>query len=477
MIESGRIFSGRYELDVQVSTPLGISVWKATDKLLNRAVRIYLMESHDPRVRELLNRSLAVSKHSERDAISILDVIESGKIEELDKNYVAIITEWVEGKSLDQKLITDDVLTSSEALVLISHIVVALNSAHQNNVAHGRLRPHNIVFADSDEIRISGFGIDTPVLGADDTNVVRSDIRGVGRLLFAAVTGMWPHETADGLPAAKTTDKLAVPSHFASGVTHSVDSIYRRTQDGTFTSMRDLMHALSIGTVENQRESIKPIDRLTDYVVTWQGQPESHEDRKRATIYAAVGVLLFAWIGTKLMSTNFGDADMPDAIVSTIATPAASSAASSSASGELVDVRTVTSFDPLGDGTENQAKAANVIDGDTQTVWTTADYKKDNIGGKAGVGLVLDLGAPRPVSTVDIAFTSPGTTVTVYVTDDAKPDVNTAEKLGSGTASAKSLTVKSPRPVSGRYVVIWLTKIPQSGTVWKSGISEITIGL
>lgn len=477
MIESGRIFSGRYELDVQVSSPLGIAVWKANDRLLKRPVRISLLQSVDPRSRDLLNRSLAVSKRSERDTISILDVIESGQIENDDKTYVGVICEWVDGKSLDQKLINDDTLTSSEALVFISHIVVALDNAHQQGIAHGRLRPHNIVFADSDEIRISGFGIDTPILGADDANNVRADIRNVGCLLFAAVTGMWPHESVDGLPAAQTTQQLAVPSHFASGVTHTVDSIYRRTQDGTFSSMRDVMHALSIGTVENQRESVSPLSRLTDHVVTWHGHPESRDDRKRATIYALVGVVLFAWIGSKLMATNFGDAQMPEAIVATVQPTSPSVTASSSASGETVEVRTVTAFDPLGDNSENDAKAANVIDGDTKTSWTTVDYKKADLGGKDGVGLLLDLGAPRPVATVDIEFTSPGAAVTVYITDDSNPDIANAEKLGAATASSKSTTVKSPRAISGRYVIVWLTEIPKSGSIWKSGISEITVGL
>lgn len=475
MIESGRIFSGRYELDVQVSSPLGIAVWKANDRLLKRPVRISLLPSNDPRARELLKRSLTVSKRSERDSISILDVIESGQIENDDKKYVGVICEWVDGKSLDQKLITDDTLTSSEALVFISHIVVALDNAHQQGITHGRLRPHNIMFADSDEIRISGFGIDAPILGADDSHNVRGEIRNVGRLLFAAVTGMWPYESVDGLPAAQTTEHLAVPSHFAGGVTHTVDSIYRRTQDGTFTSMRDVMNALSIGTVENQRESVSPLNRLTDHVVIWHGHPESRDDRKRATIYALVGVLLFAWVGSKLMATNFGDAQMPEAIVST-SKPAVPSA-TANATGETVVVRKVTTFDPLGDNTENDAKVANVIDSDTKTVWTTVDYKKADLGGKDGVGLLLDLGAPRPVATVDIDFTSPGTAVTVYVTDENSPDIATAEKLGSATASSKSLTLKSPRAVSGRYVIVWLTEIPKSGSIWKSGISEITVGL
>mgnify|MGYP006268818617 CR=1 FL=1 len=477
MIESGRIFSGRYELDVQVSSPLGISVWKANDRLLKRPVQVHLIPTTDPRAREVLNRSLSVSKRNERDSISILDVIEAGQINADETKFVGIITEWVDGQSLDQRLSSDRSLTSSEALVLISHIVIALNSAHQQNISHGRLRPHNIIFADSDEVRIRGFGIDGPILGIDGVDGIQADIKGVGRLLFAAVTGMWPHETADGLPAAQTSEQLAVPSNFASGITHSVDSIYRRTQDGTFVTMRDVMHALSIGTVENERESVSPLNRLTDHVVTWHGHPESQADRKRATIYALIGVLVFAWVGSKLMSINFDSNEVPETFTSPTLSSTPNVSASQSASGELVTIRSVSAFDPYGDNSENDAKVKNVVDGDTKTTWTTVDYKKADLGGKPGVGLLLDLGAPRPVSTVGIQFTSPGASVTVYVTDEAQPDITKATKLSSGVASSNLLAVKSPRPVSGRYVIVWLTKIPQSGSVWKSGISEITVGL
>jgi hypothetical protein len=477
MIESGQVFAARYKLASQLVSHTGIPAWKADDTLLKRAVCVYLLDKNDPRANQLIKAALIASKRNERDSISILDVIDGAELTNNENKFVGIVSEWVTGPSLGQRLLTIETFTSSEALILISQLAVALNQSHSQNVTHGRLRPHNIIFADSDEVRISGFGIDTPLLGGDQTSGVQADICGLGNVLFAAVTGMWPNASADGLPPADTSDKLSIPSNFRSGVTNTVDSIYRRTQDGTFTSMYEVMHALSIGAVQNQKESLRTIDRLSDYVVTWHGHPESKSDRKRATLFATCGVLLLAWVGFKLMSTNLGDSAMPEAIISPLAAVSPTPISSDMNTGETAEIQSVSTFDPFGDNTENDNAVGNVVDGDSKTKWTTVAYKKEDLGGKPGVGLILDLGAPRPVSSVNIAFASPGNDVTVYVTEQNNPDLKTATKLGEVNSAAENTVIKSPRPISGRYVVVWLTKVPQSGAAWKSGIFEITVKL
>jgi hypothetical protein len=53
----------------------------------------------------------------------------------------------------------------------------------------------------------------------------------------------------------------------------------------------------------------------------------------------------------------------------------------------------------------------NAVDGDAATVWRTERYRSAAFGGlKPGVGLLVDLGAPTPVSSVELT-TLPGTTV------------------------------------------------------------------
>jgi hypothetical protein len=35
--------------------------------------------------------------------------------------------------------------------------------------------------------------------------------------------------------------------------------------------------------------------------------------------------------------------------------------------------------------------------------------------------------------------------------------------------------VRSPRPVTGRYVLVWFTKLPASGNGYRGGLTEITL--
>jgi hypothetical protein len=54
-------------------------------------------------------------------------------------------------------------------------------------------------------------------------------------------------------------------------------------------------------------------------------------------------------------------------------------------------IATVAAYDPDGDGTENNADAPNVIDGDLASTWSTQCYSDQYFGGKGGVGLAVTL--------------------------------------------------------------------------------------
>ena len=263
-----RAFAGRYSLDVQISNEVGIPVWRALDQVLKRWVTVYLMPRSDPRSPSVISACLRVSANSSRDAISILDVIESGQITGIAtispaEEYLGIITEWVEGETLDKRILrTGETFESEDALEVITKIARALDHAHSINLAHSRLRPHNIIFGDQDEIRVSGFGVDSAILGVDRTNGIQADIQGLGNLLFAMVTGSWPNVATDGLPAASSRTGIPQPSKVASGITESVDDIFEATQDGRLLTMKDVIARVTVGTVESVAEHASPISKI-----------------------------------------------------------------------------------------------------------------------------------------------------------------------------------------------------------------------
>ena len=482
MSNTGRTFADRYLLDVQISSPVGTTVWRALDRVLNRWVTVYLLPTSDPRGKVVTQACLAVAANGDRDAIAILDVIESGNLSEPSGQVVTqllgIITEWAEGSSLDEQLIAgSEPFDGVAALAITRRIAGALAIAHERNIAHGRLRPHNIVVSSGHEVRIAGFGIDRSFLGQDDSDAVRADIRGVGNLLFAMVTGMWPHGATDGLPSAPTNGHTVLPSTLRSGISGSLDALYLRTQDGTFSSMHEVIAAFSVGAAEASTPTTSAFSRLAGHPVQWQGRPESHSLRIRAVAIALACVIGMGWIGWQLLTHNFNKSDVPVAILAS-PLPSTSPYPSNSALNQAVEIAAVTDYDPFGDQTENPGQTALAVDGNVASAWNTVNYRHEDMAGKPGVGLLLDLGAPRPVSSVDLTFLQSGVSVSIFVSDSSAPDVTTAQLLGELKNAGTTAIIKSPRAISGRYVLVWLTQVPQTPDgKYAAGIAEITIGL
>lgn len=482
MSNNGRTFADRYSLDVQISSPVGTTVWRALDKVLNRWVTVYLLPTTDPRARVVTEACLSVAANGDRDAVAILDVIESGNLSETNGQVVTqllgIITEWAEGSGLDERLLaTSEPFDGLTALALTRRIATALARAHERNIAHGRLRPHNIVVSSSDEVRLAGFGIDRSFLGQDDSNAVRADIYGVGNLLFAMVTGMWPHGSTDGLPGAPSHGTHMTPSTLRPGISPSIDSLYLRTQDGTFASMNEVIAAFSVGAAEESSSASSKLARIAAHPVQWHGRPESKSHRLRATAIALICVTGMGWIGWQLLTHNFNKSDVPVAILAS-PLPSTSLLPSPSPVEEIAEVAGISDYDPFGDQTENPDQAALAIDGDALTAWNTVNYLHQDMAGKPGVGLLLDLGAPRPVSSVKLSFSEPGISAAIYISDSEEPDITSAELLGEVTDAAASAVIKAPRAISGRYVLVWLTHVPQSAEGnYKGGIAEIEVGL
>lgn len=478
-----RIFDGRYALDVQVSSSLSSPIWRAMDKSLKRWVTLILLPTSDLRSVKLLQECQQAAVNDRRDVVSILDVVPDGKISNGANNdsqdrFVGIVTEWLDGETLDRLLVRrGEVLPVDQALRQLGIIANTLMHAHSLNVYHRRLRPHNLIFSPGQEVRLTGFGVDSALLGPDSTDGVAQDIKGVGQLLFAMITGMWPLGSVDSLPAALSDGGtgLVLPSQVHGGVSSYIDRLYQRTQDGTYTSMRQLLDALSVGEVEESESLQSRVSRLTASSVIWSAPQSTQSNRVRTSLIAALSVLVFGWIGWQLLTSNFQRSEAPVAV---LASPLPSLEVSQ-ATGKVAEVVTVTSYDPLGDDEENADQALLAVDSDAETAWTTASYNKADMSGKAGVGLLIDLGVEQEVYSVEIDFISAGHTAEIYVVNSAEPDFATELKFGDTNPNESSGEISSTDPVSGRYVLVWLTPdLPESESgEFQGGISEIKVRL
>ena len=478
-----RIFDGRYALDVQISSSLSSPIWRAMDQSLKRWVTLILLPTSDLRSVKLLQECQQAAVNDRRDVVSILDVVPDGKISSgTDSNsqdrYVGIVTEWLDGETLDRLIVRrGEVLPVEQALRQLGIIANTLMHAHSLNVFHRRLRPHNVIFSQGQEVRLTGFGVDSALLGPDSMDGIAQDIKGVGQLLFVMITGMWPLGSVDSLPAALGDggSGLVLPSQVHGGVSSYIDRLYQRTQDGTYTSMRQLLDALSVGEVEESESLQSRVSRLTASSVTWSPPQSSQSNRVRTSVIAGLSVLVFGWIGWQLLTSNFQRSEAPVAI---LASPLPSIAVPQ-ATGEVAKAVTVTSYDPLGDNEENADQALLAIDSDNETAWTTASYNKSDMSGKAGVGLLVDLGVEKEVYSVEIDFISAGHTAEIYVVNSTEPDFATELKFGDTNPNESSSEISSTDPVSGRYVLVWLIPdLPEAESgEFQGGISEIKVRL
>ena len=135
---------------------------------------------------------------------------------------------------------------------------------------------------------------------------------------------------------------------------------------------------------------------------------------------------------------------------------------SASTGAELVAVEDVVAddFDPEGDPPEeNPGDAANAVDGDPGTSWSTSTYQQQlgPAGLKAGVGLLLDLGTSREVGALQLDLGGEGTGFAVFLTDELPAGVDGLTAAGQEEAEDG---VALSGATTGRYLVLWLTALP-----------------
>jgi serine/threonine protein kinase len=90
----------------------------------------------------------------------ILPILSTGR----HKDIPYSLTEYVTSGSLDdllQRKSPGQPLQEEQALSLIAQLGQALHYAHQQQIVHGRLKPHNVLFKTSDHVLVSDFQLDT----------------------------------------------------------------------------------------------------------------------------------------------------------------------------------------------------------------------------------------------------------------------------------------------------------------------------
>lgn len=160
------------------------------------------------------------------------------------------------------------------------------------------------------------------------------------------------------------------------------------------------------------------------------------------------------------------------------AAPTPSPSASSAAPDPVPLTGLVASdLDPQGsDGAEHPEEVGLAVDGDPGTAWRTSLYYQQlGPGGlKTGVGLVVDLGATREVSAVDLTFLGAPTAATVYLSEQVPTAVAGLSPAGSTDGRPES-EVALDAPTRARYVVVWLTALPAAAGGFQGQVADVGV--
>jgi serine/threonine protein kinase len=204
-----RTLDKRYTILERIGGGGMADVYRAHDKLLDRSVAVKVLRSQFANDEEFVTRfrreAQAAARLSHHNIVNMYDV---GKDEEV--HY--IVMEYISGETLKERILREP-LPIEMAVRIAADIAEALEHAHQNNLVHCDIKPHNILMTRAGRIKVTDFGIARAVSSATMHHTAtiigsvhyfspeqakgaavgaKSDIYSLGVVLYEMLTGTVP---------------------------------------------------------------------------------------------------------------------------------------------------------------------------------------------------------------------------------------------------------------------------------------------
>lgn len=201
-------------------------------------------------------------------------------------------------------------------------------------------------------------------------------------------------------------------------------------------------------------------------------------------VVVLVGALFFSQLQT-LFGGGSGSSRLPalqlgpdGSVISTTSAPAASgdpaAPAPAAAPAAAPTVTGATVYSPGGKA-DHPNDVGLAIDGNPATVWPTDQYRQPMGSLKAGVGVLLSLQQPGPLSSVTVVSPSPGTVVEIRSTPSADPSFAETVLVGTATLTESSTTIPVTLAAPTQHVLVWITTLSTASGSNQSDIGEITL--
>jgi putative peptidoglycan lipid II flippase len=487
LVPGASIARGRYRLLVFHGGAPHTQFWQALDTALNRQVALTFVDPDatlpDEQLREILARTMRLSRIDKIGIARILDVVHTG-------TGGLVVTEWVRGGSLQE--VADTSPSAAGASRAMQSLAAAAEAAHHAGVALSIDHPSRVRVSIEGDV-VLAFPATMPDISPED------DIRGIGAALYALLVNRWPlpesgapsgmaqaPRDSAGDPLEPNSIDSEIPFQISAAATHSLQG------DGGIRSAATLLNLLQQATVVADRtELLAPIGGdappPTPPRPGRARAPELDEAHARArrrrviTIWAGTGaaVLLVALLVLASVITRmFGDVGGLDKDQLGLNGPSTSSSAGAAA-GSIVKPVSATVYSPSGQPPDNPGQAEQAIDGDPATSWDTDTYH-DAVpfpGFKSGIGLMLQLPQSTVVGAVNVDVPSTGTKIQIRSSATATPgkleDTTALTQPVSVHPGHNSIPVNASSPTS--YVLVWISTMGTTNGASRTGLSEVTV--
>ena len=467
----GQLIDERYRLDqvrAQNQPRPGVQavLWRAADTALDRPVAILLITGLDQRSHKAVAATAAqASQVSDARFVRVLDVgrLEADGNSRRSSAPTWIATEWVDAASL-AAVVRGDPLHPAIATEVVRQCAEALEAAESAGCGHGRLHPDQVLLPVGGVPRITGLGLAAALEDGEPTD----DVRALGGLLYAALTGRWPLPGWTGLPAVDPRSAQATrPRLIRAGIARELDETTHRMLTGGYPDIHACCRALAALPT-------RPLDRAPE------PGPEPGPSVLRRWGWRVLPPLLVAAVGATGWAVGSELGRVPNAARQhQAAVPPAKASAPGTGKARLVwhQAPAIGGFDPQGDGQENDDEAGLAVDRDRSTAWTTDLYHADShLGGlKSGVGLLLDLGRARSVRVAELALSAAGSDLEIRAGDQAPSQADDLPLVARRTDAPLRTKVVLDSAVKARYWLVWFTNLPPDAGGFRVGVVEVAL--
>jgi serine/threonine-protein kinase len=479
------------------------TVWEADDPLLARRVAVKTLDpaiGTDESIRARFRReAIAAAAVTHQNIVSTYDTGE-------DDGVAYIVMELVPGITLRQLIDRDGAVAVGEAAAITFQVADALSVAHARGLVHRDVKPGNVLVQPDGRVKVTDFGIAKAAdSGGEEltrTGMVvgtarylapeqvdgravdeRVDIYSLGLVLYEMLCGKAPFEADTDIATAVA--RLTTPPRPIRLECPSVPAALEQVIDKALTKdpADRWPSALAFrDAVAPFRDDHTPVPPRADQTMPVR-LPSRPAPTTASPVPAAPAGRAPASSGSRALTPGRVALWTAVFVIGLVAgylgyrafedEPASQAAPPTPVAGPLTIVG-ARDYDPEGDGRESPDEVAAVWDNNVATVWSTEQYRQRDVGGlKSGVGLVIDLGAPKDVERLEVITQDTDWSAQVYASNSVPEELagwGPARFTGNGLGALARLDLQPG--AKSQYVLLWITDLPP-GAPYRLRVAEV----